>query len=70
MGEKPESRLDRFLLWSLFVLPAACGTLSWVTRDRIESGMGELVAFAGWGCGALTALSIIFDYYQKPPGDR
>lgn len=52
------------------MLPSTVGTLSWMMRDRLEPGTGLLVAMAGWGCGALAALLIVFDYYGRPPQDR
>lgn len=69
MGEQG-SRLDRFFMWLLFVLPATAGTLAWVLRDRLEPGLGVLVAIAGWGCAVLVALQIIVEHYRTPPKDR
>lgn len=70
MAGEPGSRFDKVSLWMMFVLPSTAGTLSWMVRDRLEPGLGVLTAMAGWGCGLLCALTIIFDYYRRPPGDR
>lgn len=70
MAGKPGTRLDRFFLWSMFILPSVVGTLSWMMRDRLESGTGLLMALAGWGCGALGALTLLFDHYRRPPSGR
>jgi hypothetical protein len=68
MTSEPEPKADRFFLWSMFVLPAVAGTLSWMVRDRVD--YAAEIAFIAWGCAVLSALTLIFDHYRKPPGDR
>lgn len=70
MAGEPGTRFDKITQWLLFILPSIVGTMSWMMRDRLESGTGLLTALAGWGCGALGALTLIFDYYRRPPSDR
>lgn len=68
MAGKRGQRIDRFFMWTLFILPTLCGFMMWRIRDR--DPLMPVMAISAWGCGALYALLIIFDYYRRPPGGR
>lgn len=65
---KPSTKLDRFFDWSLFILSAVCGTLTWVQRDRLD--FGEEIAYLAWGCTLLWAMHLIADHYRADGGDH
>ncbi|MFC4120102.1 hypothetical protein [Nonomuraea zeae] len=65
MSRNPESTFDRITLWMMFVLPTACGLVTWQVRP---DPYAPVFTFACLGCGALSALTLIFDLCRKPPG--